>query len=300
MDEEQSQPTKEEQVQQSVVEREVQQNVQEEQVQASEKKEVEQSAQEDLKESDKEEQVQQPVKEEEQEFVKEEVKQPADEKQEQPPAKEEQTQQSAKKEEIQQQPVKEEQVQQPTKEETKQSVPEQSNSEQVIYGKPSRKEKELFDLINEYRQQSGLKAVPFSVSLTKVAQMHARDCVENNPDVNGGNMHSWSDKGPWKAVTYTSDHKQAKLMWSKPSELTSYKSEGFEISHGYVGNARKTTETTPKVALDGWKKSEGHNNVIVEKNAWKGTNFQALGVGMYKGYACCWFGKPKDDAQLEN
>jgi len=192
------------------------------------------------------------------------------------------------------------------KESGKDQVPEQSQQSpsklkgpKEMMGIMTSKEEELFNLLNDYRKQNNLAAISYSPSLTKVAQMHAKDIVENSPDLGGGNVHSWSDKGPWRAVKYTDDHKQAALMWSKPSELTDYKEPGFEISHAYVGNARKTTETKPKAALEGWKRSSGHNDVIIEKSIWKGKNFQALGIGIYKGYACCWFGKSKDNSKLE-
>ena len=63
------------------------------------------------------------------------------------------------------------------------------------------KEKEIFTLINYHRQQHGLPLLEPSMNLAYVARIHSIDLVENNPDVNGGNMHSWSNKGKWKPVT---------------------------------------------------------------------------------------------------
>ena len=48
--------------------------------------------------------------------------------------------------------------------------------------------------------------------------------------------HSWSNEGIWTAVNYTSDHKYRDLMWSKPSDISNYKSSGFEISAGRWGS----------------------------------------------------------------
>ncbi|CAF0947352.1 unnamed protein product [Rotaria sordida] len=154
------------------------------------------------------------------------------------------------------------------------------------------KEQELFTLINSYRQEKGLPAIKPSVNLAYVAHTHAIDVVENDPDVNGGNMHSWSDKGMWKPVIYTSDHAQAALMWSKPSEISNYKSAGYEISYA-IGN-RKTSTVDPTYALNAWKASSGHNDVIVQQGIWKDFPMKALGVGIYKGYACAWFGFEED------
>ncbi|CAF4656766.1 unnamed protein product [Rotaria sp. Silwood2] len=83
-------------------------------------------------------------------------------------------------------------------------------------------------------------------------------------------------------------------MWSKPSEISNYKFNGFEISFGYAQNVRKTMTVNPTVAVDSWKKSEGHNNVIIQQGAFKNTSMKAMGAGVYKGYACVWFGQQAD------
>lgn len=82
----------------------------------------------------------------------------------------------------------------------------------ALYNGMDEKEKEIFTLINEHRQRYGLPALKPSVNLAYVVHTHAIDVVQNNPDVNGGNMHSWSNKAKWTPVTYTSDHRQAQLM----------------------------------------------------------------------------------------
>ncbi|CAF1509318.1 unnamed protein product, partial [Adineta ricciae] len=89
-------------------------------------------------------------------------------------------------------------------------------------------EQTIFTLINDHRENHGLPSLQPSANLAFVARTHAIDLVENEPDVDGGNMHSWSDKGNWKPVRYTRDHAQAHLMWSKPSEISNYKYTGYE------------------------------------------------------------------------
>jgi hypothetical protein len=155
-------------------------------------------------------------------------------------------------------------------------------------------EKEIFTLINNHRQQHGLPLLQASVNLAYVAHTHAVDMVENNPDVNGGNLHSWSNKGKWKPVRYTSDHKYVGLMWIKPYEISNYKSGGYEISVGYGHDARKTMTMDPKRVVDGWKRSAGYNNVMIQRGGFSGTPMKAMGVGVYKGYACAWFGQQLD------
>ena len=91
-------------------------------------------------------------------------------------------------------------------------------------------ESELYRLINEYRNQKGLREVKLSASLCFVARTHAKDQTENYKESNRCNMHSWSNKGEWSSCCYSPDHKKAKCMWDKPRELTNYPGDGFEIS----------------------------------------------------------------------
>ena len=100
-------------------------------------------------------------------------------------------------------------------------------------------------------------------------------------------MHSWSKKGKWEVCCYTDDHAKAQCMWNKPRELTRYKGNGYEIAAG-MGNAQD--------ALDGWKHSVHHNNVIINKDIWK-TKWEAIGIGIYGNYAVVWFGHETDVAK---
>ncbi len=148
----------------------------------------------------------------------------------------------------------------------------------------------LYELIMAYRKSKRLPTIPCSASLTKVAQLHVRDLAENQPDQGDCNMHSWSDKGSWSSCCYTSDHAQANCMWRKPSELTEYKGIGYEISYG-----ASWASVTAEGALAGWKSSPGHNEVMINQGIWK-EKWNAVGIGIYKGYAVVWFGREKDPA----
>ena len=149
-------------------------------------------------------------------------------------------------------------------------------------------EKVLYDLIMQYRKSKKLPKIPLSKSLTIVAQAHAIDLSKHKPDFDKGcNGHSWSSDGKWTSCCYTDDHAQAKCMWNKPRELTNYKDNGYEIVN-YATNA------TPKIALDSWKKSSGHNQVIINEGVWKKATWNAIGIGIKDGYACVWFGKTLD------
>ena len=163
----------------------------------------------------------------------------------------------------------------------------------IVFGQNlSNEETKLYNIIMQYRYSKGLPKIPLSKSLTFVAQTHAKDFVNNRPDngsfSSGCNGHSWSNKGNWTACCYTSNHARAECMWSKPSELTSYKGNGYEISHRTSGIA------TAEGSLNGWKGSPGHNAVIINQGIWHDNNWQAIGIGIYQGYACVWFGTERD------
>ena len=153
----------------------------------------------------------------------------------------------------------------------------------------SDEETELYNIIMEYRSSKGLTKIPLSKSLTFVAQTHVKDLVKNKPDVGNCNMHSWSNKGNWTPCCYTDDHARAKCMWNKPSELTSYKGNGYEIAHWNSGTA------TAEGALSSWKRSSGHNAVIINQGVWDSHPWKAIGIGIYKGFAVVWFGEERDE-----
>lgn len=151
-------------------------------------------------------------------------------------------------------------------------------------------EKKLLDLINNYRKSKGLPVLVATPSMQLVAQTHAKDLAENHPASGACNMHSWSAQGKWSPCCYTSDHKQASCMWKKPSELSSYKGNGFEISAGSSGSSMDAS-----TALKLWQGSSGHNAVIINGGMWN-KPWKAFGVGVYRGYAVGWFGHEADAA----
>ena len=82
-------------------------------------------------------------------------------------------------------------------------------------------------------------------------------------------------------------------MWSKPQEISQYKSAGFEIA-AYFGNG-----ATARGAIANWKKSAGHNEVMINQGSWKKMNWQAVGVGIEGNYAVIWFGAEQDPDQTK-
>lgn len=156
-------------------------------------------------------------------------------------------------------------------------------------------EKKLYDLIMEYRKSKGLPAIPLSAKLTLVAQTHARDLAENYRLDRSGkcNLHSWSKKGNWSPCCYTSDHKRAECMWNKPQEIAAYESAGYEIA--FYSSSGATAEE----GLNEWKKSPGHNPVIINEGTWKKVQWQAIGLAIYEGYGLVWFGEKTDTTPIQ-
>ncbi len=154
-------------------------------------------------------------------------------------------------------------------------------------------EKKLYDLIMDYRRSKKLKPIPFSSKLTQVAQAHVHDLTANfdYDSKNLCNPHSWSSKGSWTACCYTADHKYAKCMWDKPREIGGYTGDGFEIA--YFSSAGATAAD----GLEGWKKSPGHNPLLVNTGMWSKVEWKAIGVGVYQQYAVVWFGEVLDQSE---
>lgn len=179
--------------------------------------------------------------------------------------------------------------------ETKKDIVTGDDLAQLLKQKPEEteltdEEQKLYDLITAYRKQKGLPSIPLSKSLSYVAKVHVIDLEYNFTPGGECNLHSWSEGGIWKPVCYTPDHKNAELMWSKPSELTNYKGNGYEIS---AGTSNYSIEASTALSL--WQNSIGHNNVIINGEVWKNSVWKAIGIGIYKGYACVWFGNDEDN-----
>ena len=139
-----------------------------------------------------------------------------------------------------------------------------------------------------------LNPIPFSAKLTKVAQVHVRDLMENHSVDNSlCNPHSWSDKGNWSACCYTPDHKQARCMWAKPKEIADYKTFGYEIAYF------SSDDADAEEGLQGWKKSAGHNPLLINSGIWSKVKWKAMGVGLYKNYGVVWFGETEDVSEIK-
>jgi uncharacterized protein YkwD len=158
----------------------------------------------------------------------------------------------------------------------------------------SAEEKALFDLLMDYRKSKGLPPISYSIKLTRVAQAHVRDLAahfdyDNKDDCN---PHSWSANGVWSSCCYTDDHRKASCMWNKPREIAGYESEGYEIAFFSSDGA------AAQESLEGWKRSAGHNPVIVNSGTWQKARWLAIGIGIYENYAVVWFGQLADPSAI--
>jgi hypothetical protein len=150
-------------------------------------------------------------------------------------------------------------------------------------------EAQLYRMIMEYRRENGLPSIPLSPSLTRVAKLHVRD-LEAHPPSGSGNLHSWSEYGPWKPVCYRGSE-NIERMWSKPRELTSYRGNGYEIA------AATSRQMLPDHALSLWEGSSAHNCVMINLGKWDRLQWHAIGLAMSGSYAVVWFGEEPDNAK---
>ncbi len=154
------------------------------------------------------------------------------------------------------------------------------------------KAKSLVRFINQYRRENGLNEIPYSPWLTYVGRWHVSDLETNNPDSGSCNLHSWSNKGSWSQCCYTGDHARASCMWDKPREISkgAYKGNGFEIACGRKGISELTTYS----ALECWKGSSPHLDVILNRGIWAKYKWKAIGAGISSHYAVVWFAEESD------
>ncbi len=82
-------------------------------------------------------------------------------------------------------------------------------------------------------------------------------------------------------------------MWKKPAELTHYTSTGFEIAIGQPGENTGYVLDSSR-ALELWKSSALHHDVILNRATWQSTTWRAMGAGIIDSHAAVWFAKDPD------
>lgn len=144
---------------------------------------------------------------------------------------------------------------------------------------------DLAEAVNAYRESRGLDPIPISSDLTRVAQAHVDDLEANAPVTGACNLHSWSSGGDWSGCCYTDDHARSACMWDKPRELTGYDGNGYEIA------ATSSGKECASGALQQWRSSPGHHDVILNRGPWADLRWRAMGAAVLGGYAVAWFGE---------
>jgi hypothetical protein len=152
----------------------------------------------------------------------------------------------------------------------------------------SQQEYALYRKINDHRASTGLQVIPISRSLSYVAKMHVMDLHENRPDTSYCNLNSWSDKGTWTPCCHSKYTPVPECILNKPTELTSYPGQGHELC--YFDSHIIHIDTV----FNFWMKVEQAKDILTNNRKWSLYLWQSMGVGIYKHYACVWFGQEKD------
>jgi uncharacterized YkwD family protein len=116
--------------------------------------------------------------------------------------------------------------------------------------------KQVLDLVNQERQKAGLKPLKLNVSLSKVAEVKAKDMRDNG---------YFSHTSP----TYGSPFEMIKQ---------------FGIRYTYAGENIAAGQRTPQEVMNAWMNSSGHRANILNPN------YTEIGIGLAKGgsYGTYW------------
>lgn len=156
----------------------------------------------------------------------------------------------------------------------------------------NKEEQTFYDLLTKHRKQNGIQPakIPLSPSLTYVAKTHAIDLAINKQYGGECSIHSWSNNGIWTPCCYKGGE-NAPCMWYKPRELTKYTAEGYEISNSLADPEQGAVlDIRGEAAFNALRNSPSHNAVMLNQGPWAGYVWKAIGLGIYKGHACIWFG----------
>jgi hypothetical protein len=146
----------------------------------------------------------------------------------------------------------------------------------------------LANMINDYRRQNNLTAIPLSKSMFYVAHSHVLDLNRHNGGSSECGLHSWSESGNWTPCCYAKEAGRTNCMNDKPKELTGYKGKGYEII--YWGSEK----VVPADVIDFWKSTGVSNDMLLNQGKWKSKIWKSIGVGLVDGYASVWFGDGAD------
>lgn len=152
----------------------------------------------------------------------------------------------------------------------------------------TKKEYRLYTLINAFRVENELSEIPLSGSLSVLAKLHINDLITNHPDTSICNLHSWSDKGSWKACCYNKYIFQPSCMYNKAKELTKYKAKAYEMVFW------ESSDANPDSVIQSWINTFASADMILSRDKWENFKWKSIGIAVKGEYAIVWFGEIKD------
>jgi len=141
--------------------------------------------------------------------------------------------------------------------------------------------------INKERARNGLGPLKCDPNMRWVANKHVENQLDNGYTdgqefPNGCNGHSWL--GAVSCCFSISSEATWPCMWNKPLELSKW-----DDRNGYEISAWSSGTITPSGAVDSWRGSSAHHNVILTQGSW--TDLQTVGCAWRNTVAHCWFAK---------
>ncbi|KAM0739383.1 hypothetical protein ACQRIT_007120 [Beauveria bassiana] len=152
----------------------------------------------------------------------------------------------------------------------------------------------LYKLLIEYRKEINVQypklaqdpEIARSPTLDKVARTHLA-----NPYFGTGstcNPHSWlatADKeAKWESCCFAIAEKDTwPCMWDKPREISGgqFQGNGYEVYHGGDPNVY-TAPMTAEGCLNAFKKSTGHNPVLINNGTWSTMKWESVGCVQHR------------------
>ncbi|MFY0608541.1 MAG: hypothetical protein JXR10_17625 [Cyclobacteriaceae bacterium] len=126
------------------------------------------------------------------------------------------------------------------------------------YNSPSDWQIALMHSINDYRAGLGLVALPMSADMTRIAELHAKDAIENNPCGLTSCTHSWSSNGEW--ASWFNGSGDCLSYVADPSK--GYPNTVGQICTGPWNHSDWTIEQFADTAVNNWHNSPSHRAIL--------------------------------------
>eukprot|EP01089_Gocevia_fonbrunei_P002738 TRINITY_DN12647_c0_g1_i1.p1 TRINITY_DN12647_c0_g1~~TRINITY_DN12647_c0_g1_i1.p1 ORF type:complete len:395 (+),score=67.23 TRINITY_DN12647_c0_g1_i1:392-1576(+) len=150
-------------------------------------------------------------------------------------------------------------------------------------------QQKVLDLVNQYRNEHGLPSVPTSYWLTATAMMHTMDRRDNGipQDFGCESGHSWSGKSNQFSGPCCYSGATWECMCMKPSEISKGR-------FPYISYENWVRAPTAESAVNAWKGSNSHNELMLNLNGWAGSTWKSMGAFSCDYYYGLWFSEYED------